>query len=143
MKKSKVGAERTALGYTSKQAASGTQNALPAIDAWPNQYQGYEIRIDIPEYTSICPKTGLPDFGTITIEYLPAKRCLELKSLKRYILAYRNMGIFYENAVNRILEDVVKATKPVWATVKGAFTVRGGMHSTITASYPRKFKEFK
>lgn len=128
----------TSLGYTADQARSGTGERLPAIDTWPNQYRGYEIRIDIPEYTSICPKTGLPDFGTITIDYLPESRCIELKSLKQYILAFRNLGIFYENAVNRILEDIAKATRPKWAVVTGAFTTRGGMRSTITVRYPRR-----
>ena len=92
----------------------------------------------MPEFTSVCPKTKLPDFGTITVRYLPAKVCLELKSFKYYLLGYRNMGIFYENAVNRILDDIVAATKPHWAVLAGAFTTRGGMHSTITARYPRK-----
>ena len=124
--------------YTPKHAQSGTKIALPTIETWPNQYRNYEISISIPEYTSICPKTGLPDFGTITIRYLPAKRCLELKSLKYYILAYRNMGIFYENAVNRILDDVARACRPKWAVVRGEFTTRGGMHTAVEASYPRK-----
>ncbi len=139
-KKSRRKAEVTPLGYTSTQARSGTHAALPAIDTWPNQYRNYVIRIEIPEYTSICPKTGLPDFGTITIEYFPVKRCLELKSLKRYIHAFRNLGIFYENAVNRILDDVSAATRAKWAVVTGAFTARGGMRSTITVRYPRRGK---
>lgn len=130
--------EETSWGYTSGQARSGTGLKLPAIDTWPNQYRGYEIRIDIPEYTSICPKTGLPDFGTVTIEYLPDRRCIEFKSLKYYITAFRNVGIFNENAVNRILDDVAAATRPVWARVTGVFTARGGMRSTITAAYPRR-----
>jgi len=130
--------ETTPLGYTSTQARSGTRSQLPSIDTWQNQYQHYVIRIDIPEYTSICPKTGRPDFGTITIEYLPAKRCLELKSLKNYIQGFRSMGIFYENAVNRILDDVAAAVRPQWAVVTGTFTPRGGMRSTITARYPRR-----
>ena len=124
-------------GYTRGQARSGVAERLPPIEAWPNQYRGYTIRIDIPEYTSVCPKTGLPDFGTITIEYLPGRLCVELKSLKGYILAFRNMGIFYENAVNRILDDVVRAARPRWAVVTGAFTTRGGMRSTVTARHPR------
>jgi 7-cyano-7-deazaguanine reductase len=122
--------------YTPEHAQAGTREALPAIETWPNQYRGYEITITIPEYTSICPRTQLPDFGTITIHYLPAKLCLELKSLKYYILAYRNMGIFYENAVNRILDDVVRACRPKWAIVRGEFSTRGGMHTTIEARYP-------
>ena len=134
MKKGK----RTALGYTSGQAASGVKDKLPAIETWPNQYRGYEIRIEMPEFTSICPKTGLPDAGTVTLDYLPERECVELKSLKYYILGYRNLGIFYENAVNRILDDVVKACRPKWAVVTGAFNTRGGMRSTITARYPRK-----
>lgn len=130
--------KKTRLGYTERQAESGRSDRLPRLEAWPNQHRGYEIKIDIPEYTSVCPKTGLPDFGTITIDYLPDRLCLELKSLKYYILGYRNMGIFYENAVNRILDDVVAAVKPVRAVVTGTFTTRGGMRSTITAAFPRR-----
>lgn len=128
--------QQTSEGYTEAQAASGVLAALPEIETWPNQYKGYEIAIEIPEYTAICPKTGLPDFGTIRIRYMPDKACLELKSLKLYIHAYRNLGIFYENAVNRILQDVVTACRPVWARVTGEFTARGGLHSTIEAKYP-------
>ena len=124
--------------YTPQHAASGVSASLPDIETWPNQYRGYEITISIPEYTSICPRTGLPDFGTITIHYLPAKRCLELKSLKYYILAYRNLGIFYENAVNRILDDIARACRPQWVVVRGEFTTRGGMRTTVEARYPRK-----
>jgi 7-cyano-7-deazaguanine reductase len=124
------------VGYTEHHAKMGITAKLPTIDTWPNQYQGYDITIEIPEYTAICPKTGLPDFGTIRIQYVPDESCLELKSLKLYILAYRNLGIFYENAVNRILADVVKACHPVSATVTGEFTARGGLHSTIQANYP-------
>lgn len=113
-------------------------NKKPLIETWPNQYAGYEIKIEVPEFTSVCPRTKLPDFGTITVSYLPNKECLELKSFKCYMLGYRNMGIFYENAVNRILDDVVSAAKPVWCEVVGVFTPRGGMLSTITARYPRK-----
>jgi 7-cyano-7-deazaguanine reductase len=123
--------------YSARHAQSGVGNPLPDIETWPNQYRGYEITITIPEYTSICPRTGLPDFGTITIHYLPAKLCLELKSLKYYILAYRNLGIFYENAVNHILDAVTRACRPKWAVVRGVFTTRGGMHTTIEARYPR------
>jgi 7-cyano-7-deazaguanine reductase len=90
----------------------------------------------MPEFTSMCPKTGLPDFGTINIRYRPDKLCLELKSLKGYFTAYRNLGIFYENAVNRILNDIVNACRPVSATVTGEFNTRGGMRSLIEARYP-------
>ncbi|MGH9895084.1 MAG: preQ(1) synthase [bacterium] len=124
------------LGYSEEHAKSGITDPLPDIETWPNQYKGYEITIEIPEYTAICPKTGLPDFGTITLRYMPDHACLELKSLKLYIMAYRNHGIFYENAVNRILQDVVAACRPVWAIVRGDFTARGGLRSTIEAKYP-------
>ncbi|MBI5622757.1 MAG: NADPH-dependent 7-cyano-7-deazaguanine reductase QueF [Elusimicrobia bacterium] len=124
-------------GYGTKQAVSGTKAALPAIEAWPNQYRGYEIRIEDAEFTCVCPKTGLPDFGTVTLRYQPAASCVELKSYKYYMLAFRNLGIFNENVVNRVLDDVVAAVRPVWAEVEGAFTSRGGMRSTVTARYPR------
>lgn len=122
-------------GYTDTHARAGIDAPLPRIECFENQFNNYEITISIPEFTSVCPKSGLPDFGTITIRYIPGKRCVELKSLKEYILAYRNLGIFYENAVNRILRDVVNASKPVWAKVTGEFNVRGGMKSTIEAVY--------
>ena len=124
--------------YTPEHARRGVQAKLPEIETWPNQYRNYEITISIPEYTSICPRTGLPDFGTIAIHYLPDKLCVELKSLKYYILGYRNLGIFYENAVNRILDDIARACSPKWAVVRGEFTTRGGMRTTIEARYPRK-----
>jgi 7-cyano-7-deazaguanine reductase len=123
-------------GYTDRHARSGLDARLPKIETWTNQFKDYEITIEIPEYTAICPKTGLPDFGTIRITYLPDKRCLELKSLKMYIHAYRNVGIFYENAVNRILKDLVAACRPVRARVTGEFSARGGLQSTIEATYP-------
>ncbi len=123
-------------GYTEEHARAGIQAPLPAIETWPNQYPGYEIEISIPEFTSVCPKTGLPDFGRITIRYVPEKRCVELKSLKMYILGYRNLGIFYENAVNRILRDLVRAARPVRATVTGEFTPRGGLYTKVTANWP-------
>ncbi len=126
--------------YTDEHAAAGIDAPLPEIETWPNQFPDYEIEIDIPEFTSICPKTGLPDFGRLTLKYVPDKLCLELKSLKMYTLAYRNLGIFYENVVNRFLSDVVKATKPVSATLTGEFTPRGGLHSRITARYEEKKK---
>ena len=88
----------------------------------------------MPEFTSVCPKTGLPDFGKIVLRYVPDKLCLELKSYKMYLLAYRDLGIFQENVVNRILQDVVKAAKPVSATVVGDFTPRGGLRTLVTAT---------
>ncbi|MCJ7747491.1 MAG: preQ(1) synthase [Desulfobacterales bacterium] len=124
--------------YTKEHARSGIDAPLPKIESFENQFKNYEITISIPEFTSVCPRTGQPDFGTITIRYIPNKWCVELKSLKMYVLAYRNLGIFYENAVNRILRDFVKSTKPARAVVIGEFNVRGGMKSTIEASYPSK-----
>ena len=122
--------------YTQEHARAGIHAALPKIECFENQFKNYEITISIPEFTSICPRSGLPDFGTITIRYVPDKWCAELKSLKMYILAYRNLGIFYENAVNRILRDFVEASKPIQAIVTGEFNVRGGMKSTIEAFHP-------
>jgi 7-cyano-7-deazaguanine reductase len=123
--------------YTIKHAKSGIDSPLPAIECWENQYPGYEIEIVIPEYTAICPKTGLPDFGTIYVNYVPHKLCLELKSLKEYITAYRSLGIFYENAVNRILRDLVAACRPVNMRVRGEFTPRGGIQSRVDARYSK------
>ena len=123
--------------YTEEHAKAGLDFAFPAIETWPNQFPGYEIRIDDPELTSVCPKTGLPDFGTLTIRYMPRERCLELKSLKEYLFCYRNLGIFQENIVNQVLEDVVKACDPVWAAVRGEFRPRGGIGTTIEARWPR------
>ncbi len=129
----------TSFGYTQGQAQSVKRIKLPAIEAWENQYRrDYTIKIVHPEFTSVCPKTGLPDFGTITIEYVPGKLCLELKSLKYYFLQYRNCGVFMENIANRVLDDVVKAVKPRSCTVTGDFTPRGGLSSVITASYRAK-----
>ena len=128
----------TRLGYTTDHAASGLDHKFPAIECWPNQFPGSEVEIDIPEFTSVCPKTGLPDFGTIWIRYEPKNDCFELKSLKEYINEYRNLGIFQENVVNRILEDVVKATRPVWCEVRGEFRPRGGLGTTVVAHWPRR-----
>jgi 7-cyano-7-deazaguanine reductase len=126
--------------YTEREARAGLDDPLPAIETFPNQFAHYEIKIEIPEFTSVCPKTALPDFGTITIRYVPRRRCLELRSLKEYILGYRGLGIFYENAVNRILDDVVAACRPVRASVVGEFNPRGGIKSVIEARYPRSAK---
>ena len=123
--------------YTDEHARGGLDAALPEIETWPNQYAGYEIEIVMPEFTSVCPKTGLPDFGSIALRYVPGKRCLELKSYKMYLLAYRNLGIFQENVVNRVLRDVVAATRPVSATVIGDFTPRGGLSTIIAANWIR------
>ena len=124
-------------GYTDKHARGGIDAPLPEIETWPNQYADYEIEIINPEFTSVCPKTGLPDFGKVVLRYVPDKLCLELKSYKMYMLAYRDLGIFQENVVNRILRDVVKAANPVSATVVGDFTPRGGLGTLVTASWSR------
>ena len=129
----------TKFGYTSDQAQSVKNIKLPEIESWENQYRrDYNIRIVHPEFTSVCPKTGLPDFGAITIDYVPGKLCLELKSLKYYFLQYRNCGIFMENIANRILDDIIKAIKPRSCTVTGDFTPRGGLSSVIVAQYKAK-----
>ncbi|MBA7672199.1 MAG: NADPH-dependent 7-cyano-7-deazaguanine reductase QueF [Candidatus Stahlbacteria bacterium] len=123
------------MKYTKKHAISGLREKMPKLEVLPNQFKNYKITIVIPEYTSLCPRTGLPDDGTITIEYEPDNYFVELKSLKYYILAYRNLGIFYENAVNRILKDFVKAVKPQWAIVRGEFNPRGGIKSIVEAKF--------
>ena len=126
--------------YTPEHAAAGLDAKFPEIETWPNQFPGYEIIVDDPEFTSVCPKTGLPDFGVLKIVYMPDKDCLELKSLKEYLQSYRNLGIFQENIVNQVLEDVVKWAKPVWAEVRGEFRPRGGISTTIVANWPRPKK---
>ncbi len=123
--------------YTDEHAEAGVNAQLPAIEVWPNQYRGYQIEIVMPEFTSICPKTGLPDHGTLRLVYTPDEVCLELKSLKMYTLAYRNLGIFQENSVNKMLADVVKATNPIEATVIGDWAARGGISTRITATFKR------
>lgn len=103
----------------------------------PNQKRNYTISINCPEFTSVCPKTGLPDFGTITINYIPDKLCIELKSLKYYLLDYRNKGIFYEFITNKILDDLVNVLKPRELTVIGSFTPRGGIATSVTVNYKK------
>ncbi|MBI2996557.1 MAG: NADPH-dependent 7-cyano-7-deazaguanine reductase QueF [Candidatus Melainabacteria bacterium] len=109
------------------------------LETFPNRYpkRDYNIVITCPEYTSVCPKTGLPDFGTIVIEYIPDKVCVELKSLKYYLLKYRNQGIFYEYAVNKILDDLIKVLKPKQITVTGNFTSRGGISTSVVAKHAK------
>ena len=126
--------------YTPEHAAAGLDAKFPEIETWPNQFPGYESVVDDPEFTSVCPKTGLPDFGALKIQYMPDKHCLELKSLKEYLQSYRNLGIFQENIVNQVLEDVARAAKPKWAIVKGVFRPRGGIGTTVEARWPRPKK---
>jgi len=110
---------------------------MPTIDTFPNKYpnRDYEITHVNPEFTSVCPVTGLPDFATITVHYIPDALCIELKSLKLYFWAYRDEGAFHEKVVNEILDDLVKACRPRAMTVTGDFYVRGGIHTVITADY--------
>ncbi len=109
------------------------------LETFPNPAPGrdYTIEIVCPEFTSVCPKTGQPDFGTITFRYTPDRLCVELKSLKLYLQAYRNQGIFYEAVTNRILDDLVAACRPRRMKVTGRFTPRGGIHSVVTAKYEK------
>jgi 7-cyano-7-deazaguanine reductase len=124
--------------YTDEHARAGIRSKLPDLETWPNQFPGYVITTRYPEYSSVCPKTGLPDYGTLTIQYKPRKHCIELKSLKLYLLSYRNLGIFYENAVNKMLHDIVQAAQPEWCVVKGEFTPRGGLSTSVFARWPER-----
>ena len=110
----------------------------PRIDTWENRYpeREYTIHMEVPEFTCVCPKTGLPDFATITIEYVPHHKCIELKSFKEYIVSYREVGIFHEHVVNKILDDFVASCQPRQATVTGNFNPRGGIHTVVSASFP-------
>lgn len=122
----------------------GKQNHIPdlktpLIETFANVYENkdYLIEFTIPEFTAICPKTGLPDFGTIEISYKPHKKCIELKSLKEYILFFRNTGIFHENVVNKVLEDIVKYTDPMYIKVRGNFSIRGGIKTVVTREFQK------
>ncbi len=112
----------------------------PKIDVWKNKYsnKNYTINIEISEFTCICPKTGLPDFATITIEYVPDKYCIELKSMKEYIVFFRSVGIFHEHVVNKIQDDFVKACFPRYVKITGEFNVRGGIKTTVKTEYKRR-----
>lgn len=109
----------------------------PGIEVWKNQYpeKEYAISLDIGEFTCICPKTGLPDFAAIKIEYSPQIYCIELKSFKLYTISYRNIGIFHEHVINKILEDFVNAVKPRWVKISGVFNPRGGITTTVSAEW--------
>jgi 7-cyano-7-deazaguanine reductase len=119
--------------------SAGEAPSAGQLETFANQFAGrdYIIEIVCPEFTSVCPKTGQPDFGTITFRYTPADRCVELKSLKLYLQRYRNQGAFYEHVVNRLLDDFVAACAPVRCVVVGAFTPRGGITTTVTCTYER------
>jgi 7-cyano-7-deazaguanine reductase len=128
------------LGHKSVLSAEQIERPRTILDAFANSHprRDYEIKFVFPEFTSMCPVTGQPDFATITVTYVPDKLCVEMKSLKLYYLAYRNKGIFYESVVNTILDDLVATLKPRKMTVIGDFAVRGGTAGTVTASYDRK-----
>jgi 7-cyano-7-deazaguanine reductase len=110
---------------------------LPPIEVWENKYRdkAYLVRFDTGEFTCICPKTGLPDFAHIYVEYSPQENCIELKSFKEYMTAYRSVGIFHEHVVNRMLEDMVRACDPRMMKIKGVFNTRGGITTTVEAEY--------
>jgi len=109
----------------------------PIIEVWKNQYadKRYVVNIDIPEFTCICPKTGLPDFASILIEYIPRDVCIELKSLKEYVTFYRNVGIFHEHFANKLMEDFIKACHPRWAKMTTKFNPRGGIATTVVREH--------
>ncbi len=113
---------------------------LPELETWQNQYpdRDYTIRMEIPEFTCVCPKTGLPDFAQITIEYVPDKLCVELKSLKLYLVAFRDVGIFHEHVVNRLRDDLIAAVKPRSIRVSGNFGTRGGINTTVGVEWPQE-----
>jgi 7-cyano-7-deazaguanine reductase len=117
----------------------------PAIEVWENKYRdrAYTVAITIPEFTSLCPKTGLPDFAVISIEYMPDKWCVELKSFKLYMVSYRNRGIFMEHAVNRIFDDFLAVCKPRWAKIVGDYNPRGGMGTKVEREYRGAKKSVK
>lgn len=117
---------------------SKSTEAAPAVETFANKHpeRDYEIKIVAPEFTALCPRTGQPDFATLTLTYVPDKLCLELKSLKLYLQSFRTQGIFHEDVTNRILNDLVKSCAPRRMTLEGAFNVRGGISTTVTVAYP-------
>ena len=126
--------------YAIEPIASVRSDLLEPIDYAYKGRREITVTIHQPEFTSVCPMTGLPDFGTITIKYCPSEKIIELKSLKFYLLQYRNVGIFYEHVVNHILDDLAGALKPRWMEVHGAFSARGGITTEVVAAYPANQK---
>jgi 7-cyano-7-deazaguanine reductase len=114
----------------------------PEIEVWKNQYpeKEYTVIIDIPEFTCICPKTGLPDFASIRIEYIPAEVCVELKSLKMYTIFFRNVGIFHEHLANKMMEDFIRACDPRWVRMTSEFNPRGGIKTTVVREYKKQVR---
>ena len=123
--------------YTPEHAQAGLDAEFPEIETWPNQFAGYEIVVDDPEFTSVCPKTGLPDFGVLTIRYMPNQRCLELKSLKEYLQAYLESRDLSGKHCQPCAGRRCALARPVWAEVKGDFRPRGGISTVIVARWPR------
>ncbi len=122
---------------TSTQTRTEQAGPESVIEVWPNGnvHRDFLIRIETPEFTSVCPKTGLPDFGTILVEYVPDTNCIELKAFKYYLLGYRNRGIFYENAVNQILDDILSVCQPRYIKITGSFTPRGGISTEVVLTH--------
>ena len=116
---------------------------LPDIERWEFVYpnSATDLRIEVPEFTCVCPKTGLPDFATLIIEYRPVKFCIELKSFKEYLLFYRNLGIFHEHVVNKVLNDCVESVSPKWIKVTGIFNSRGGIQTSVATTWKAEAKE--
>ena len=145
MKKHKQHSSTPSLQSSALLSQLGRKVAIPAspdlavLESFPNPYPGraYRITFECPEFTSMCPVTGQPDFGVISIQYIPARRCIESKSLKLYLGSFRNQGQFAETIVNRVLADLVKACKPVYSVVKGAFSPRGGIAIEVVAEHGR------
>ena len=125
-----------ARGYEGRQEGIREVH-LPAIETFANIYPDREfaVMLTCPEFTCVCPRTGLPDFATLTLEYVPDRSCLELKSFKEYLTAFRDLGIFHENVVNRVLDDVVATCRPRRATLTGVFNARGGIQTTVSRTY--------
>lgn len=111
----------------------------PEIETWENKYRDrdYTVFFETDEFTCICPKTGLPDFAKIRMQYIPDKYCIELKSFKLYLVSFRDVGIFHEHVINRILDDFIKACKPRWANIIGEFNLRGGIKTTVSRKYEK------
>ena len=128
------------MGGTGKGAEKVDESFRDVLETFDNQHPGrdYTIEIVCPEFTSVCPKTGQPDFGTLTFTYVPEATCVELKSLKLYLQQYRNEGIFYEDVTNRILDDLVAVLGPRKMTLAAVFTPRGGITTTVTAKFEAK-----
>jgi 7-cyano-7-deazaguanine reductase len=126
---------------TAKEDGMG-ENFKEVLETFENRFpeRDYTIEIVAPEFTSVCPKTGQPDFGTLTITYVPNRLCVELKSVKLYLQQFRNEGIFYEHATNQILSDLVAVVQPRWMKLKASFTPRGGMSTTVTATFEAEGK---